>query len=159
MDIIWADQSDKRVCGPFDGLLMVLNVGNDSYPPRGWSQAYEDALIEAMTQAHYDGWAIVYLFDHGTSMPPTHFDFIEDMDFLRLTNTYCGSRPASKGCDFSLLPQERDEEIAGIAAKIIQSPEFSFPGTPPVKVVGSCRIGGEEVLLPLTEVRPWAKQA
>ena len=133
--------------GPFSGALLILNVGRDNYEKIGITEEYEESLIEAIAMAHADGWATIYLFDdaRGVSLIPEGFEDIEDMNFCRLLRPSTGMPSA----DFSIVPSEREKQFAKMLERLWKMEDFSFRGSS-ASIAGLCKIGGEEVLLPVT---------
>jgi len=135
--------------GPFDGVLLVLNIGEDNYESLNLPQEYEDALQDALANAHADGWAVIYLFDNmrGVCNPPEHFEFTEEVDFYRLMRQTVGTGEAS----FSRVASERAQQFESMLENIWKHQDFMFVGRS-ASIVGLCRVGGERVLFPVTAI-------
>lgn len=136
--------------GPFNGALLVLNIGQDNIDKLGirLGSNYYEELVEAIADAMADGWAIMYLFDseHGVSEEPDGFEDHEDITFRRLLGKTCGMEVA----DFSLIPSERKKQFESMR-KHLQEVEDLVVGDD-MAVMGSCKIGGDKVLMPLTPI-------
>lgn len=135
--------------GPFDGVLIVMNIGRDNYRNLDMPKAYSEAVQDAVKQAHADGWAVIYAFDSkcGIDQPPDDWDFLPGHTHYRLMNDVCGRRFA----DFSLLPTPRMDEFRAMFEHLKLHKAFNFQGNGQL-LIGSCRIDQLPVLLPLTVV-------
>ena len=143
MPAIWIGESaEKSEWGPYEGILIVMNIGK-TMPPV--PEDYQDLLIGAVSEAHADGWLVAYVGDRGVGAPEDYLDYIEDLDHVRLMHDLCGRKDA----DFSILPEKRLEEFSEMVRHAFSRPHFSFQGTSS-KVMGRCRIGGKETLVPPT---------
>ena len=143
MPAIWVGESaEKNQWGPYEGLLIIMNVGKTCPPV---PVDYQDMLIDEVSQAHANGWLVVYVGDKGVSLPEDYLDYIEDFDHIRLMHDFCGRKEA----DFSILPDERAKELSAMAQHGFSRPHFSFQGTS-ARIVGRCKIGGKETLIPPT---------
>jgi len=144
-DIIWVD---KPGVPPFDGALLLFNVGNENY--KSFPQEYLDKIQAATQKAHADNWAVLYLFDPeiGIGPAPEPFEFVESHDFIRLADKVLGV-PSLK---FPFLPEERLCYIRGLLLSL-EDPLSQFSVKKDKFILaGQCYIGKEKVLLPLTEV-------
>lgn len=137
----------KDFHGPFDGALVIFNLGEDDWPPEGMSQEYEDHLRESIASAYADGRVVLFLWDaaKGVSLPPECVETMPDMCFYRFLSDLCGVPVA----EFPLLPRERDEEFRKMAQKIGESSEYVL-AEKRFAFMGRCWIGKKEVLLPFT---------
>lgn len=147
---VWAGEGEgTNVHGPYDGLMLIMNVGEDLVRTRPLPYDYERSLREAMAAAHAAGWAIVYCFDKGTEKPPEDFEFIESHDHLRLMGETCKRQEA----DFSGMPDVRMAEFKAMAqATFDKIDTFKFTRRA-ATIAGRCRIAGMDVLLPVTSLR------
>ena len=143
---VWLNK--KEVAGPFDGVLVVLNIGDGNY--KTFSEKYIASVREAVNDAHAAGFLVLYLFDTivGAMPPPDEFDNMEDMDFYRMMKDIWARDKA----DFAPLPNKRMEEFMGLVKSIKESKLFSIPGKG-AKIIGSCSIAGSQTLMPLTEIK------
>ena len=149
---IWVGQdpnemSDPSAFGPFDGCLVVMNIGLETYNDvYKLSPAYIEQVENCVADAHADGWLVLYLFDSdtGAQPPPEEFDVIEGMDFFRPMGMTCGR----KDSNFALLPDKRNEEFAEMKRQI----RSKFRAGGETVFVGQCSIDSVKVLLPPTKV-------
>ena len=144
---VWVDRDENKPAGPFDGVLIVLNVGNENFKslPKEFLQSVRDAVGEA----HASGWLVLYLFDAFTAQPPPEeFDNIEGMDFYRRLQEVWGRDKA----DFEPLPEKRMKEFLSLAESVRQYKGFVVQGKG-VKAIGACSIAGSKTLMPLVEIK------
>jgi hypothetical protein len=148
---IWVGQdpneiSDPSTFGPFDGCLVVMNIGKETYGDvYKTSPAYIEQVENCIADAHADGWLVLYLFDSdtGAQPQPEEFDFVEGMDFFRPMSSICGR----KDSNFALLPDKRSEQFAEMKKQICSK----FRVGSRVVFVGQCSIDSVKVLLPPTK--------
>lgn len=148
---VWADRDSDgpTISGPYDGLLLIMNIGDESNRESPLPYDYDRSLREAMANAHASGWAIVYCFDKGTENPPEDFDFVDGQDHLRLMGETC-KRPEA---DFSGMPEARMGQLTAMAqATFDKTDTFKFTQRAAM-VAGRCRIEGLDALLPVTSLR------
>jgi hypothetical protein len=136
---IWVDNKSKH---PFEGALVVMNMGQNEWVELRPSSEYAEALVSEISEAHAAGMAVIYLFDKGISLAPEHVGWIEDMDFCRLSRSF-----GMPSLSFSLSIRERQREFAALAAAVRGQDDIAIRG--PVKIMGACCVDGERVLMPL----------
>lgn len=134
--------------GPFEGVLILLNVG---YGFERIDKEYDRAIVEQINKAHAGNWLIVYAStgDVGVDEPPEHYDYIEERDLPRLI-TYCG-RPDT---NFDLMPGTRTEQFRRMAHAVLVNPELRFNPRFRAIIMGRCSIDRTPCLIPATEVSP-----
>lgn len=145
---MWADRDGEAptIHGPYDGLLLIMNVGLDSVKKDPLPYDYERALMEAIGMAHASGWAVIYAFDMGAEQAPEYFDFIEGMDHLRLMGETCKRAEAN----FSGVPSRRTQEFKAMAQAVFDKSD-TFKFTQRIgRIAGKCKIEGIETFLPVT---------
>ena len=132
--------------GPFDGCLVLLNMAEED---NDVPSDYLRDISEAVSMAHADGWAVVYLFDNreGVRLAPDYLPQADGHDFSFLMSEVNSSDEA----DFSLLPRKRMEQFGAIVKNIFLMPRFVFDSRS-AKVSGLCKIDGDDVLVPLTDI-------
>lgn len=134
----WIDEEEGPM-GPFEGALVVLNVGEEeelTESMKPLKEAYDDALSK--------GWVIVHSFEKGIEPPPWFFGQVEGHNLLCLPQ-----RLGRKDFDFSLLPTDRAAEFSEIGEALVEGNDICFTRKNiEVKVTGRCRIDGSEVVLP-----------
>ena len=144
-DVIWVDKPEIQ---PFDGALILFNVGKGNY--KSFPEEYFEKIREAVNQAHADGWAVLYLFDQEIveGETPEELEFVEATDFVRLESKTIGV-PSLR---FPTIPEERICYIKGLLLSL-DDPlgQFSVKKEKFI-IVGQCYIGKEKVFLPLTEI-------
>ena len=145
---IWIDRDEKKPAGPFDGVLIVLNIGKENY--KSLPEKFVQSVRDAVGEAHAAGWLVLYLFDSaiGAQPPPEEFDNIEGFDFYRRVQDVWGRSAA----DFEPLPDKRMKEFVSLAESIRQYKGFLIQGKA-AKVIGSCSIAGSKTLMPLVEIK------
>ena len=141
---IWADENDRAAVEPFNRCLMILNIGADTLG--GLNPDYVMELKEHISNAHADGLMTLYVFDieTGPSKVPEDWDFIEGMDFIRMSFGVCGRRDFN----FKVNPEERKKELA----EMVNSVRSSFPFHGPVSITGRCQIDSTPVVMPLVQI-------
>ena len=145
---IWVDRNENKPAGPFDGVLIVLNVGVENFKslPKEFLQSVRDAVGDA----HAAGWLVLYLFDSaiGAQPPPEEFDNIEGFDFYRNMHDVWGRNVA----DFEPLPDKRMKEFVSLAESVREYKGFVVQGKA-AKIVGQCSIAGSKTLMPVVEIK------
>jgi hypothetical protein len=139
---VWIDEKPKY---PFEGALIVMNMGQEDlekFPPPA---EYLASLVSEISEAHAAGRAVIYLFDKGTSPIPEHLDWMDDMDFRRLSSSL-----GMPSLSFSLSVKERQRELEALATGARGQDDFVVRG--PVRIMGACLLDGERVLMPPVEV-------
>lgn len=145
-EVIWADE---QKAGPFDGVLIVMNIGkDDGVEPDPLPQHYFDSLSEAVAMAHARGHAVVYVFDKGIMLPRDELGSMTGMDFYRLMHEACGKATA----DFDLNPDRRNQQFIDMVDSIFSHGAFTFVGKA-AKITGICRIDGCEAIVPVTTLK------
>ena len=148
--MVWVGErqlEEKKRSGPFTGCLIILNM--DKIESRKNSAPeYFDDLLGAIANAHADGLAIVYLYEEGIVLPSDDVEQIDGMDFHRLFGIVC----KDQACDFSSDPDERVRQFSVVAKAVLSQKEFVFEGHRAC-IVGSCKIDGQNVLLPMLDLR------
>lgn len=66
---------------PYDGCLVIMNVGDETEADVTVEQ--REILSKEVDDAHANGWLVIYAFDshQGVSKPPAFVEVVEDMDF------------------------------------------------------------------------------
>jgi hypothetical protein len=141
---------DKPELEPFNGCLVIFNIGNHNYDNIGMTWFFGGLLTEAVANAHASGWLVYYVFDskHGSSVPPDFLDNVADQDFVGLSKKVLGTELI----DFSLLPSKRMQQFKQIIGSISSQQGIKILGSSAV-VTGLCGFEGDEVFLPPTEVK------
>ena len=145
---IWIGRDENKPLGPFDGVLIVLNIGNENF--KSLPEKFVSSVRDAVGEAHAAGWLVLYLFDFNTvNPPPDEFDNMPEMDaYRRLKDVWKGKEEAS----FALLPTERNKEFLSLAGEIIVNKYWTITRKN-AKIIGSCSIASEKTLMPLTEIK------
>jgi len=141
---IWIDEDEKAKVEPFNGCLMILNIGADTLG--GLNPDYVTELKEHISNAHADGLMTLYVFDveTGPSKVPEDWDFIESMDFIRMSFGVCGRRDFN----FKVDPEARKKELT----EMVDSARVHFPFNGPVSITGRCQIDSTPVVMPLVQI-------
>ena len=144
---VWADKKEGAKYGPFDGCLMVMNIGEDT--KHVMTPEFHEQLTNAVADAHASGWVVLWVFDNetGAMKLPDDWDVIEDMDFVRMMFDVCGR----KDSNFPTLPGARMEQFKAMAQCARSHNSFDIRGRA-TKIMGSCSIDGVKVLMPLIDV-------
>lgn len=134
--------------GPFSGALIVMNIGQDNYQQLAMPASYEEALREAIADAHAKGHMVLYLWDatKGVSLPPLGYETTEGVDFYRL-----GAELGKARLDFPWDPAQRRQAFESMADTLFSHRDFFFEGSS-TAFMGHCSIDGQEVLMPLTKL-------
>lgn len=145
LDTQWVDK--PSTFGPYDGCLVVMNMGKDNYQAFEFPRDYEEEVVAAIGRAHADGWTVIHLFYHASSLSECadNFEFMEEVDHLRGANMY------GSNLDFSLDPVQRLREMNSIMDGIWADEGFKFFGNRSA-MIGQCKIAGTEALIPFTEI-------
>jgi hypothetical protein len=147
---------------PFDGCLIVMNIGKDNYRDLKMSREYELCICEAIKRAHAAGHAVLYLGDslHGVMAPPDEFPALDGADVPRLMAQACRTQIA----EFPANPMFRMaqfQEMArlvysnsrnGLLLPLLFSEKSYEVGR--WRIAGSCTIEGVKVLHPVTTISP-----
>lgn len=138
------DKPEKN--GPFEGALVIFNIGSDNYESISMPAEYEQYLCDSINDAIARGLAIIYAWDtdKGISLPPLGYEDRDDMVFTRLLADVCGIQKA----DFDISPSERSTVFGHMAENLLSHKEFFFT-SPYVGFIGLCRIDGTDVFMPL----------
>lgn len=140
---------------PFEGLLMIVNLGEENFDDLNLSSDYIDSVSNAIRLAHAGGHAVLYLYDLANAhlSKPTLFGELEGSDFSSLITTIC---PEIKKFSFK---KEYDEQLFKIASNIFNNgiePNVNFDQkyfeTGNIKITGIFTIAGQEQMLPVTEI-------
>lgn len=136
-----------NVNGPFEGCLIVLNITQEEL----LAEDFVKVLSEAVAQAHADGWAVLYLHDNdkGASPVPDFVPQAEGHDFPMLMSNVCSREKAS----FSLVPSKKNDEFQALFDNIMTLEGFCFEKNVG-KLIGKCKLGGDDVMVPLTKIDP-----
>jgi hypothetical protein len=140
----FVDQDDSR--GPFNGCLIVLNIHQETKLPK----QYEDNLIERISQAQANGYAIFYLFDASNGVGEIKDTLPQDehFDFRSLLSSIINIQT---DINLSIDPKLRYRQLRGIADKVLYYPNVQFANKD-AAIMGSCQIDGDLVLVPYTEL-------
>jgi hypothetical protein len=141
---IWVDEDEKAKVEPFNGCLIILNIGADTLS--GLSADYITELKEHISNAHADGHVTLYIFDIDTSplKVPDDWDFIEGMDFIRMSFGVCGRRDFN----FKVDPEVRKKELS----EMVNNLRVHFPFHGSVSITGRCQIDSTPVVMPLVQI-------
>jgi hypothetical protein len=134
----------------FDGALIILNIGADNYAAIGMDHRYNESLENAIRTAHAKGHVVVYLFDnlHGVSPKPDDLPSLEGHDISRLMASFSRHTIA----DFSYDPETRMTAFREISDGVKRAIRIDTTQDGSCSIMGLCKIQGEQVLLPLTEI-------
>lgn len=143
---VWADKQGGPA-GPFEGVLILMNMGQDDLATSPMDSEYGIGLASAIAEAHAKGRLVLYVFDRGMSPPPEYFDVIEGMDHLRLMAQACGRDVAS----FPYDAQARLWEFREMAAAAFSQKDFKFTGHA-ASIAGKCEIHGMQAFVPPTKL-------
>lgn len=143
--MVWIGEMGERKqpLGPFDGVLVIMNVGSDAEPNSDGMKAIWRAYEKALSK----GWLIMHVFDRGIEPPPW---FLGQVDGHNLP--CISSRIGKEDFDFSFSPDERKAEFERISKVIFSDDEVKFARHPGFEIAGNCRIAGEDVVLPPIEL-------
>ena len=141
---------------PFNGCLLVLNIGSENCDKIGMGKHFRTMLTEAVSEAHAAGWLVCYVFDNklGSSPPPDFVDSAPEQDLVGLSNKFFNV----DAIELSLLPRERMRQLAQLIERIScqpspQGPQVLFVASFPAVATGLCKIDGDEVFLPPVKIR------
>ena len=135
---------------PYEGCLVVFNIGEHNWHKIGMSKHFEETLTKAVADAHASGWLVQYVFDLGTELspPPDFLDSAPEQDLTGISGKLLGM----DFLDFSLVPSQRREQFKRIVERVSSQAGVKLLGSS-VVVTGWCKIGGDEVFLPPTRVK------
>lgn len=141
----WIDKPDTF--GPYEGCLVIMNMGKENYQAFEFPRDYEDSVSQAIANAHAGGWAVIHLFYDVSMLSECsdNLEFMEEMDHLRGANMY------GSNLDFSLDPDRRLAEMNSVMDGIWGDENFRFVGNRSA-MIGQCKIAGAETLIPFTEI-------
>ena len=147
-----SSSSDEPQNGNFAGLLILLNIGEESFkdPKMGNRASIEEQLIAETSDSRAAGWANFYIHDFMTlSEVPDFLEKSTESDFVVIYNTICGK----DNIVLDILPMKKLEQLKDIASKSIQY--LKSKGhviTPRVRVIGFYEIDGSKVFMPAIPV-------
>lgn len=147
-EAVWADE---QRFGPFDGALIVMNIGSDDPAGEILPEHYMKSLQEAVSKAHTKGWAVVYAFDseRGVAPPLFELDAIHGMDFSRLMHDVCGLAKA----EFDADPDARMSQFVSMTDRLFSHDAFSFASYG-CEITGRCFIDSTQAIVPVTQIQP-----
>lgn len=146
---------------PFEGCLIILNIGKDNYDSLKICGEYYDNVVEAIKHAHAKGFAVLYLGDvkHGTMEPPEDLPALAGADVSRLMGHACGLQLA----EFPAEPNARMAIFGEIARLLFergrQGALLPLTFTKDAyangrwRICGNCTLDGEQVLHPVVEIQ------
>jgi hypothetical protein len=147
-ETIWLDEKPLE---PFDGVLVVMNIGEENYEDI-WQRDrdYATKVEEAVRSAHAKGWLVLFLFDDdwGVMPAPQAFDILEDQDFVRPTKMICKDL---RDLNFSGDPNTRMHQFGDILCGIVAHKYWKFRKLK-AQIMGLCTIEGVDVQHPLMEI-------
>lgn len=144
---VWADRDENAPEGPFDGCLVIMNIGVENFA--SFDKGYIERVLNAAADARASGWAILWVFNGelGVMRLPEEWEFMDGHDYIRPMSVVCGRRDSN----FPTLPDARKAEFKAMADAVFSHKSFRFLGKT-MTLMGSCSIDGTPVLLPPTEV-------
>jgi len=135
--MIWIKEEGM---GPFDGLLIVMNIGEETPVPSD----YAIVMAGEIDEAYAAGWLVLHVYDKGISVPPD--EAIEGM-CLPVLSSACGEGELK----FDLMPGKRLEQLKKMASHFWANSGLDFTSRN-CKVMGRCLIDGAEVFLPPQQI-------
>jgi hypothetical protein len=121
-----------------------MNASVEEWPAKKASPEYEEALVSEVSNAHACGMSVIYLFDKGVSRPPDFIDWIDGMDFCRLSSSF--GMPSLR---FSMNIAARQREMVALAMAALGQDDIKVKGQ--VWIMGSCFVNDEPVLMPVVK--------
>lgn len=139
---------------PFDGALIILNIGEENIKRLSLSTEYMGKISEAIKFAHAKGHIVLYLFDTTCGVMPRPDDFpsLDGADASALLNTLT----QFPNTNFSENPIRRMATFREIAIRIFESGAFPFSSLiqGAWRITGNCQINSTNVILPVTTIDP-----
>lgn len=128
---------------PWDGILIIMNGDKNHL----FTKDYFGVLKEHIGNAYADNHAIIYLSDPIEGPISEDLDFMDERCFQRLPN-FAGR----VNLDFDSSPKVRMQEFKSMIVAIRTRQDLKFLGNE-VKILGSCKIAGQQTLIPPTVIR------
>jgi hypothetical protein len=142
---VWVDEGPKPK--PYEGCLVIMNIGQDNISDVPVGE--KEKVVEALADAHAGGCAVLYVFDSdvGPMPQPEEFDFVAEMDVVRMGFDILNMRTIQ----FSPDAEKQRAEMAALKERIkerLNETSLRFYG--PVRFCGYCMVGEKKVFLSST---------
>ena len=137
---------DKKPIGPFNGVFVVLNLGEETKVPPSYIEKIKEASSEYMAS----GFLTIRAYEKGIEPIPWYLEDHEEHSIARLSS-FLGVNEF----DFPLDPDKRIslfEDISKLVFGRLEELEIILAKKSTFVIAGACKIGGQEVFMPPVKI-------